>query len=363
MGRKDLKYELSEQQVQDVAQYMCEHFGKASFSLLAAPDRAITPLTSRIGGLPYWNFEHEYPSDNLKNPLRFICQINLQELQAAKDAALVEPLAEQVSESLAKANTADASNLVQAKKDQLAALIENMPQLPDHGLLQFFALADESFGCTYDLHALSNGTYRVVYIADTNQDKDLTMEQLKERLEEHDIDLIKVGSVDLPDDDYWPIMGECALKFKLGIDCPHIGDVLEFNKALKTSCRQALGMTFTSDPDGAEYIDYDLMEALEDSKKFEQIIQAYLNLTHEERNLHLGALLGYPDYTQCSPFEDLDEDDELASFDTMLLRLDDVEADGFSMMWGDCGIVDFFINSKQLAQKDFSKVFYTWDCC
>ncbi len=42
----------------------------------------------------------------------------------------------------------------------------------------------------------------------------------------------------------------------------------------------------------------------------------------------------------------------------LLLQIDSIGA----IMWGDCGVANFFINPADLAKKDFSKVFYTWDC-
>lgn len=33
------------------------------------------------------------------------------------------------------------------------------------------------------------------------------------------------------------------------------------------------------------------------------------------------------------------------------------------VLWGDCGVANFFINSEALKKKDFSKVMYNWDCC
>lgn len=37
---------------------------------------------------------------------------------------------------------------------------------------------------------------------------------------------------------------------------------------------------------------------------------------------------------------------------------------GYSiMLWGDCGVANFFINGAKLKQHDFSDVLYNWDCC
>lgn len=61
---------------------------------------------------------------------------------------------------------------------------------------------------------------------------------------------------------------------------------------------------------------------------------------------------GYPFFTQEDPR------DEDTPFDVLLLQLDsDLE-----MMWGDSGIANFFIRSDDLVRKDFSRVFYNWDC-
>ena len=48
----------------------------------------------------------------------------------------------------------------------------------------------------------------------------------------------------------------------------------------------------------------------------------------------------------------------------MLLQIDSDEDDdrSFEIIWGDCGVANFFINSEALLKKDFSKVIYNWDC-
>ena len=33
------------------------------------------------------------------------------------------------------------------------------------------------------------------------------------------------------------------------------------------------------------------------------------------------------------------------------------------ILWGDAGVGNFFIDLEKLKQRDFSDVFYTWDCC
>ena len=63
---------------------------------------------------------------------------------------------------------------------------------------------------------------------------------------------------------------------------------------------------------------------------------------------------GYAYFTQedprlyNSPFKDY----------ILLLQIDSLD----EIMWGDCGVANFFIHPDDLARKDFSKVVYNWDC-
>jgi uncharacterized protein YwqG len=42
--------------------------------------------------------------------------------------------------------------------------------------------------------------------------------------------------------------------------------------------------------------------------------------------------------------------------------LDSEDAEN-EIMWGDSGVGNFFIHPEDLKKRDFSKVFYNWDCC
>lgn len=63
---------------------------------------------------------------------------------------------------------------------------------------------------------------------------------------------------------------------------------------------------------------------------------------------------GYPGFTQEDPRED-------NTYDVLLLQLD--MDDECGIMFGDSGIANFFISNEDLINRDFSKVYYTWDCC
>lgn len=72
-------------------------------------------------------------------------------------------------------------------------------------------------------------------------------------------------------------------------------------------------------------------------------------------------LLGYPFFTQNDP---RDYAEKYRYYDTMLFQMDSDYCDNMDyVLWGDCGVVNFFINSEYLKSKNFSRVLYNWDCC
>mgnify|MGYP003340295765 CR=1 FL=1 len=66
---------------------------------------------------------------------------------------------------------------------------------------------------------------------------------------------------------------------------------------------------------------------------------------------------GYPFFTQSDPreFDPYGEEEY-----QLLLQIDTDDEAG--IMWGDCGVANFFISPADLERKDFSRVFYNWDC-
>lgn len=66
---------------------------------------------------------------------------------------------------------------------------------------------------------------------------------------------------------------------------------------------------------------------------------------------------GYAYFTQSDPRYNLGLSDDWL----LLLQLD--TDDSVDMMWGDCGVANFFIKKQDLLNKDFSNILYNWDCC
>ena len=65
---------------------------------------------------------------------------------------------------------------------------------------------------------------------------------------------------------------------------------------------------------------------------------------------------GYPDFAQYDPREDDD------FHDTLLLQIESEWNEQYSVMFGDAGVANFFINREDLAHCKFDDVLYNWDC-
>ena len=50
-------------------------------------------------------------------------------------------------------------------------------------------------------------------------------------------------------------------------------------------------------------------------------------------------------------------------YDTLLFQMDSDYGDEDYVLWGDCGVGNFFIHQEDLKKRDFRKVLYNWDCC
>ena len=67
---------------------------------------------------------------------------------------------------------------------------------------------------------------------------------------------------------------------------------------------------------------------------------------------------GYAYFTQEDPRV---YDDRYKEYNYLLLQID--TDDDYNIVWGDCGVANFFINEEKLAKHDFSDILYNWDCC
>lgn len=98
--------------------------------------------------------------------------------------------------------------------------------------------------------------------------------------------------------------------------------------------------------DDKEYLSYwDIWDILEEDKEIEKKL---FDAGHK-----IG---GFPNFTQS-------DIREIGDYEILLLQIDSEGTEKNEIMWGDCGIANFFIREKDLKELNFDKVIYNWDCC
>ena len=230
------------------------------------------------------------------------------------------------------------------KNEQLTLLAQiNIEELPKNniypmkeGILQFWILNDDVLGLDYDTH-LGNG-FKVVYYKEI--DKSVTEEEVLEKYNPYK-----------DEDSYFPIEGEFFLSFKLtdGYFSDSNDDFREivnremkkFHIENKEKYKEILKVY-----DNKEYLSYwDIWDILEEDK---EIGKKLFEAGHK-----IG---GFPNFTQSDVRE-------IGDYEILLLQIDSEGTEKNEIMWGDCGIANFFIREKDLKELNFEKVIYNWDCC
>ena len=209
--------------------------------------------------------------------------------------------------------------LAQLNFSQLPKL-ENFPQ---SGLLQFFIAQEDVYGADFDNPTSQDG-FRVLYHKDTSEET--------------------MTDIPVPDDDCFPF-GEneqFALTAELTEMTMTPGD-FRFDEAFLKVYKK-----YYPDSEAEDVFDIadDDVEGY-DAEKFEEV---YNNLC--KGGCRVG---GYPYFTQSDPRGDTEE---LQNHTVLLLQIDSED----EIMWGDCGVANFFITPDDLANLDFSNVLYNWDC-
>ena len=163
--------------------------------------------------------------------------------------------------------------------------------------------------------------------------------------------IAQINFSELPENDIFPSTGLLQFFipeniFELSNNCLVIYHK-EFDKGIeafslnKEPIKHEKKMKFTAVSEPLSFFDYRFKYDFDD-KCSEQIY----NLNNGEGH----KLLGYPFFTQSDPRHN--------NYNTLLLQLDSCK----DIMWGDCGVGNFFIDENKLKELDFSDVFFTWDC-
>lgn len=228
------------------------------------------PLGSQFGGYPYWQDNVDLPLDEDGTPMALLAQINF-------------------------------------------ADIPKHPDLPDHGILQFFIPKhDDYYGA--DLDRVSRGQLITQFWENPHPDQAINWPQ------------------NLSQDDLIPTNGAHRLQFDHQKDYAGI-DTLE--------CANALG----ANP--FEILEDTALNEKEEMQFFDAITDFTANYGHK--------LLGYPYFAQTDPRDNNDY--------RLFLQIDtDMDGDN-DIMWGDNGVGHVFIRNVDLLAKQFDKVWFYWDCC
>lgn len=190
--------------------------------------------------------------------------------------------------------------------------------MPEKGLLQFWALNDRMYGLALN-HDNLNGTYRIVY--HEQFEADMTTEEVLQKYHPW----YEEGF-----ENHFSINHEFALKFNPGEERMGADDS-RWDKLFAERWNQ-------KHPEMEVYGMEDLPNALDASEY----------CSYGEKN----KIGGYPNYVQGNrPGEE-----------DVLLQIPSLDWKNRRIMWGDCGIANFFIEEEALARRDFSDVMYNWDC-
>lgn len=230
------------------------------------------------------------------------------------------------------------------ENQQLTLLAQiNIEELPKNniypmkeGILQFWILNDDVLGLDYDTH-LGDG-FKVVYYKEI--DKSVTEEEVLEKYKPYK-----------DEDSYFPIEGEFSLSFKLtdgyfSDSNDDFGEIVnremkKFHIENKEKYKEILKVY-----DDKEYLSYwEIWDILEEDKEI------------GEKLFEAGHKIGgFPNFTQS-------DIREVGDYEILLLQIDSEGTEKNEIMWGDCGIANFFIREKDLKELNFDRAIYNWDCC
>ena len=198
--------------------------------------------------------------------------------------------------------------------------------LPRAGVLQFFIGQDDAFGIDYDQPDRQKN-FRVVYHPEL--DPVLTLEQIQA------LELPTHVEADL----CTPVIREAAFTAE-----KTVGYMGPENSRFDALFREAVQAVTGED--------------IGDKHEYQYFDGADRDYLYDQLSAAGHRLLGYPFFTQYDPRE------PEGPYDTLLFQLDSDMADDRHdlVLWGDCGVGNFFINREDLLRRDFSRILYNWDC-
>ena len=217
---------------------------------------------------------------------------------------------------------------------QLALLAQiNCTELPENdlypkeGLIQFWISRNDDFGLN------NKKDYCVRYTKEIEDD--ITNEDVLNKY-----NLLNENN----DEEYSPFNKKntsFALKFKKGMSTITSND-FQFEELALQTIRELFPNENVKDL-------YDDLER----EVFNTLFKAFTGVNH--------AIGAYPTFTQWDPRNP----DEPNAYGITLLQVDsqwESDPNSSQIMWGDCGVANFFINKEKLENLEFEDVLFNWDC-
>ena len=200
--------------------------------------------------------------------------------------------------------------------------LKGLEDFPQEGILQFWILGEDLLGLDFDDYTNRDG-FDVIYyetIEDCHSE-----DEFKEMYNPYKFDLKYMETL---------IASEpCKMKFSLEKQKESFNYELLDNLFKEALEEENIGFNKKDKL-------YEEVEKLYDDEFYEEIVGTKCN--------------GFPYFTQWEPRDD----EQMKEYNTSLFQIDS----GKEVMIGDSGVMHFFINREKLKNKDFSDVFYHWDC-
>lgn len=204
---------------------------------------------------------------------------------------------------------------------------DEVPQIkdfPTSGYLQFFLRADDDvMGLDFE-EPTNQANFRVMY-----------HENIKECITDFSFLEKALDEVEKKSEFYMP--------FERGYE-----KKISFEKTVESASLDCYELTEILGKDLFDYVE-ELLEKSHEEELSEDYVTDILYCCVSSGSGH--KLSGYPYFAQEDPRGD-------GIYDTLLFQLDSDD----EFMWGDCGVANFFIKSKDLKDKKFDCVLYNWDC-
>lgn len=209
--------------------------------------------------------------------------------------------------------------------------VPHLPDFPEKGLLQIFVQADDLCGCDF---RSEQKNWRIVYHKFFSSSLAMNEAELRAMG-------VKTVSDEKEEDEYLPFEKEYALSFEKQLTFVHPNLDELFDDTVQAIAEELGFPVFDGGAlDWFEEDDYNAFCVGEDYAQHQ-----------------LG---GFPNFTQ---------NDVRRVGDVLLFQMDsemgkgeDGKSKSWEILWGDCGIANFFISREDLRNRDFSNVLYNWDC-